>query len=185
MREVWTRLERWLEANARPMLGDLRPPAQRNKVVDVGVKLGVTFPEDFVDSYLIHDGQVEGSAPLVRSWELLSLDKIVSEARHLRDSWAKAPLPENVGDPDGPVKPLWWSDKWIPFGSNSEGDYACLDFDPDPGGQVGQIISYRHDDSSRKRTAPSLKAWLESYADELEKGKYRYEDDMLIKNEEK
>jgi cell wall assembly regulator SMI1 len=43
---------------------------------------------------------------------------------------------------------------------------------PTSGGSIGQIILMWHDDDTRTLIAPSFRAWLNQFADDLEAGKY-------------
>ena len=61
---------------------------------------------------------------------------------------------------DGKVKPVWWNKRWLPF-ADAGGDMLCLDLDPAPGGTVGQVLRFYHDEGWRDSLAPSLEAFLE------------------------
>jgi len=61
---------------------------------------------------------------------------------------------------DPGVRARWFHDKWLPIADNGGGDLLCIDLDPDRGGTVGQVVEFRHDDSTRKRLAVSLLEYL-------------------------
>lgn len=66
-------------------------------------------------------------------------------------------------DEEEPVRPLWWSAKWIPLVASGGGDFQCLDLDPAPSGQMGQILSFGHDEGERPLLANSFVEWLTDY----------------------
>jgi len=59
----------------------------------------------------------------------------------------------------------------------------CLDFDPAPGGAVGQMIVFWHVHSERKVLAPNFRTWLADFATDLEQGKYVVDSDRLQKKD--
>ena len=69
----------------------------------------------------------------------------------------------------GPVRPLYAHDAWWPFtviyGSSH---HHCIDLDPAPGGDVGQVIVVSMKDDRRTVIAPSLDAFLERLAGVLD-----------------
>jgi cell wall assembly regulator SMI1 len=54
------------------------------------------------------------------------------------------------------------------------GDHHCLDLAPAPGGDVGQVILWWHDDDKRTIQAKSFREWLDRFAYELEAGFWHY-----------
>ena len=76
------------------------------------------------------------------------------------------------GAPRGPVRADWWNRRWVPIGVNGVGDMVCLDLDPPEGGTVGQVIEVLHEDGDRTVLAPSLSAWLDGFAYDLETEAY-------------
>jgi cell wall assembly regulator SMI1 len=93
---------------------------------------------------------------------------------------------DSSSKPDGPIQTDWWNPKWIPLSYNGSGDHHCLDLDPAPGGQVGQIITVWHDWEHREVIASNFQAWLEQFADDLESGKYSVSEEYggLVKLDE-
>ena len=89
MQLIWTRIENWLADNAPEILENLNPGATEEEIKRTEEFLGVSFPEDFKDSYLIHngqkpyvdtpDGQQWKDYCLMDMWQLLSLDRIKHE----------------------------------------------------------------------------------------------------------
>jgi cell wall assembly regulator SMI1 len=70
---------------------------------------------------------------------------------------------------DEGIKLDWWNHCWFLFTHNRAGERLCLDFDPAPGGQLGQVIGFWHADTDRQVVTVSFESWLASIAD-LEHG---------------
>lgn len=172
MKEIWKRIETWLEANAPEIFDDLEPGASDQEIKEAEEYLKVEFPEDFKDSLKIHNGQKGNASWLIDGWQFLPLEKIMEEW----DAWSDL---MNSGDFEGirsyskgQIKNDWWNPKWLPLTYSGEGDHYCLDLDPDFGGYKGQIIISWHDMPNRDLVANSFREWLEKFAVDLENDKY-------------
>lgn len=77
-------------------------------------------------------------------------------------------------DISGPIKPIWWNTKRIHLTDNS-GEHLTIDLDPPPNGRRGQII-HLGDVGPTKVLATSWSAFLTQLADDLEAGKYFYDE---------
>src|SRR5262249_2558784 len=87
-------------------------------------------------------------------------------------------LEEYQARPDrGPIKRNHWNVQWIPFTHDSGSNYQCLDLDPLPGGNVGQVIDFDHEEGAARVLAPSFRAYLEAFADDLEAGRFKTNSD--------
>lgn len=64
-----------------------------------------------------------------------------------------------------------WRRGWFPFASTGGGDSLCVDLDPGAGGVFGQVFFFDHEEGPSPVRAPGLRAWLQSYVDELEAGR--------------
>ena len=71
----------------------------------------------------------------------------------------------------------WWNPKWVPLTYSGSGDHHCVDLAPTPDREVGQIILMYHDVPTRQVVARSFGAWLEAVANDLEAGRYVYDED--------
>jgi cell wall assembly regulator SMI1 len=115
------------------------------------------------------------------NWRLLKLEQIAREWTLQEQLSADAVFEDDECEHKDPIQPVWWNAQWIPIGSNSSGDFICLDLNPAPGGNVGQVISYWHTDPDRKVLANSFRDWLTKFADDLESGQYRVEEGWLLR----
>jgi cell wall assembly regulator SMI1 len=73
------------------------------------------------------------------------------------------------------VKEDIWNSRWIPFASDESGNFLCVDYDPAKGGDIGQVILWASDPPYVEVIAPSFRAWLEQFANDLEAGKYKWD----------
>lgn len=185
MQAIWEPIEAWLAVHAADLLDTLRPGATAAEIEEAENFLGVSLPEDVKTSYRIHDGQwaAEDKADL-QQWKdygLYNMHQLLSLAR-MKNNWR---VWQDVNENLEP-KYKWvtlesgktiatWSDKFIPLSSDGCGDAYFLDLSALlMGGNVGQIIEY-HDCDGLYMTAPSFRAWLETFAADLEAGQYWYD----------
>src|SRR5262249_45669247 len=112
-------------------------------------RIGQKLPDDFRESYLIHDGSDDVSGPIA-GLPLMSL----AEVGEVWEGWADiaddeglvADLSERHSSvPEGACKPLYANRAWVPFAGDSQ-NYVAFDFDPGPKGKVGQVINAGRDD---------------------------------------
>jgi uncharacterized protein YjbI with pentapeptide repeats/cell wall assembly regulator SMI1 len=127
-------------------------------------EIGVRLPEAFRQSYLLHNGsnrvQVCPNAfflPLTTTEGLFGWG--------ILEAWrAMCEIGEEFKDershPNGPIRSVYWHPSWIPFADNEGGDYVCLDFAPEKGGAIGQVIDWGHELGPERVLAPSFAEWL-------------------------
>ncbi len=176
MKDVWERIETWLGRHAPPVLLSLAPGATDEQVRAFEAGLSRPLPQDVALSYRIHNGQREGpgiSERFVYGDQLYPLAKGLRRWDGLKDLPSELQA-RGLVRPVGPVKPIWNSPDRLPIAGDDSTHYYFLDFDPAPGGQDGQVILSFHDDRRITRVAPSFRAWLEEFANQLEAGKYAF-----------
>lgn len=177
IKPIWERIEKWLSSNAPTIVESLQPGATNEEIAATEAFLGVTFPPDIKASYLIHDGQLTDGPGLIDGREFLSLERIKDEWQVWKELYDYGTFNDAKADPEGPIAQYWWNPKWIPITYDGAGNHHCLDLDPAPGGNVGQIIWMWHDNPSRSIEATSFTSWLEAFADELEADVYVYSEE--------
>jgi len=177
VRDAWSRIHRWLRTHAKNVLDDLRPPAVDAAIAATERALDVELPESLRASFRVHDGQSRDGPGLFPSGALLSLETIVAERAIWIDLLDRGDFQGARGEAHGPVRDDWWNRRWIPLTYDGSGNHECLDLDPAPGGEVGQIIEMFHDEPTRRVTARSFVDWLEASAERMESGKWVYSED--------
>lgn len=134
------------------------------------------LPEDFKALYRVANGQSIDSQDLLQGEEWLSIERIMDEYQCWLGLYENGDFLENGKDygcnPDEGIKSdFWFNPKWIPLTSNGA-DGKMIDLDPTPDGKIGQIIHMIHDAYARELIAPSLKAFFEQFANDLENDEY-------------
>jgi cell wall assembly regulator SMI1 len=59
--------------------------------------------------------------------------------------------------------------------TDNSGDGVMIDLDPSPGGAVGQVIKFDHEDGPVRVLAPGFAAWLARIAAALDAGKLTWQ----------
>ncbi len=165
--ESWSRLDAWLQAMPNAVPEGFKDPACDDEIQILEGALGVKLPDDFIASLKIHNGQAGRCTGCFDGDYLLSVRGILKEWTSWRDLVVEGSFEGITSDPDGGVKDDWFNLRWIPFAANGMGDCLCLDFDPAPGGTVGQVVRVLHDDERRECLAASFEQWLDGMAKDL------------------
>ncbi|MFM2423886.1 MAG: hypothetical protein RLZZ70_273 [Candidatus Parcubacteria bacterium] len=138
--------------------------------------LAITLPDDFLAFYEKHNGQKSDYPVLFDGQELLSFTRIMEEWTMLNTI-----LNENITSfevvADLGVKNNWWNPKWIPILTDRNGNYTCMDLDPEPGGKMGQLISFDHETIHREIVISSFLEFMDSYLGDLKQGNLIYNED--------
>jgi cell wall assembly regulator SMI1 len=171
---LWARLEGWFAKHRPDLALKLRPAAKPADIARVEKKLGVSFPDDFRASLLIHDGQEnEPSLMLFPFGERLgstaALGQCWTQDRPSYDKKDEEGRFEWLSD-DKRVRQVHFHPKHIAFAGSSYWDYSRLlfDFVPGPNGTSGQVIA--RDDVDFEFIASSFTEVLEKLVSGLENG---------------
>lgn len=136
------------------------------------------LPEDIRASYRRHNGGYE--VQLVTPMKILPVEGTLEHWQILRellddDDWASQPpyyftdeIVLRSGWQPGPIQPVWWHQRWVPFGMDNAGNHTCLDLAPAPGGAIGQILDWDHECGPSRVLFPSFHQLLTAFADQLE-----------------
>ena len=175
---AWARIERWLVAHAPAILADMRPGASAADIRAAEQQLGCTFSDAVREWFATHDGSE--NCALMEYWDLNPLAEVVRSWKVLKGIFDSGFFNEFSSKPAGPIRSEWWHPAWVPLTSEPGGNHLCLDLAPAAGGQVGQVISWVHDDSVREVVAPTFSAWFEQLADGLEAGAYKVDREGVL-----
>jgi cell wall assembly regulator SMI1 len=169
MDHLWNRIETWLAANAPSIRAALASGASVEAIRRAEAKLQVRLPDDVRTSYAIHDGS--GFAALL-PFPLLSLQRMIQEWNNWKEWLQTGKFGDAESTPQGPIKTDWWNVRWIPFTHDGGGNHQCIDLDPAPGGEQGQVINFDHEVGATEVLAPSFRAYLATFGADLEAGCY-------------
>lgn len=124
MEQIWSRIERWLEANAPLAFAGLKAPATIIEIEETEQFLGVTLPESVRRSYLRHNGQTPDSPAILIGWEWLSLERIRNEWKVWKDLLDGGDFDGIENGEDGTaIRRDWWHPAWIPISYSGSGDH--------------------------------------------------------------
>ena len=181
MDELWTRLENFLRQNAPQVYDSLAPGATEEEIADAEEACGVKFPPDIRQSYLRHDGQLSnsqgypiGGTFIAGSYQLMPISRVASESGEMVDD-NTVPYDDAM---DPRVRHVYSDVAWVPFAEDLGGNSIRFDFDPLPGGTVGQIILWDHEEDIRPILASNLTDWLSELASELEAGRLVWNEEL-------
>jgi cell wall assembly regulator SMI1 len=185
LEQVWSTIDATLKKVSPRAAATLRKPATDKALAALEQALKVKLPADLRTLLSLHDGQDEKKRlPVLfakTTWFLLPAASIVSTYESLNELDADGEFDDLEGtNQDGLVKPLWWSDAWIPFATNAAGDSLCVDAGPTKKGKVGQLLWWYHDEDFREREAEHLTAFFGDYAKALSTGKLTVRADGAI-----
>lgn len=184
MTAYWIRFENWLTQHAPALSTVLLPGAAAAEIEKLESVIGKKLPEDFVQFYMVHNGQLEEDnwEGLIDTEQLITIDTIIDNVKRGREWIDNRDQEDEDGpvcsDPDEGIKDHWWNPYWIPFTFDGFGNCICIDLDPAPGGHYGQVIRMLQDDPERELYAPSFEEFIAHYIADLEAGKYVYEKGM-------
>ena len=190
MRTVWKRIDDWLTVHA-PELGELLlKGATDEEIHSTEAVIGVEFPEDIKASYRIHNGvrfSPLSSGFIVGRFALFSLKEI----KERWEGWHQ-PRMNITNYSEGDSEDDWRKDlkeatergydlsiegfdsKLVPLMSCLVGVQLCFDAAHSVYESFGQRVA--HDpESGLAFVTPSVRAFLSSFADDLEAGKYSLE----------
>jgi len=193
MKSLWSRLEKWGQANAPSMLEDLNPGANNEDIALLEQKFGQILPESLKACLRIHNGESDGWPCKVFAdrGAFLSTSRIVDEwAQRLEISDSlggddemdrEAQIREGVIFVSGTVKPVMFDKAWIPIMECNGDVFWALDFNPADGGVEGQVIEVDWEGCSWTVIAHSFEKLMEDYVDDLESGAFRIDDGQPTK----
>ncbi len=175
--KVWGVIDATLANLSPKAAAALHKPATSKALASLEKSLGAPLSAELRAYLAIHDGQdiKKKRVPFLfvkTAWMLLPAASIAYAYKELCELEADGEFEGQEGSSeDGLVKPLWWSDQWIPFAVSAGGDYLCVDMGPTKKGKVGQVFWWYHDEDFRDRSCPNLTSFFQDYADALTGGK--------------
>lgn len=174
---VLARLDAWYTANLPADKYVFNPPATAEEIAAFEHLVGFRMPHSYRQLYRWHDGENDDRWGHFYGLPLLSLSAAGAEWK----SWVGV-LADFKGNryavpggawPQDAVDPAYINPRWIPLTHDGSGNHIGLDFDPWPGGRVGQVILFGRDEDVKAVLADSLGRFLEWVADLLEGGNFR------------
>lgn len=174
---VLARLDAWYAANLDPARYGFNAPATDAQLDAFEQEVGIKMPGSYRQLYKWHDGENDDRWGHIYGLPLLPLRYAAADWRQWQKTLAAFDgnpyMVPGRGWPDGAVDPAYINPGWIPLTSDGSSGHIGLDFDPWPGGRIGQVILYGRDEDVKAVLAPSLGQFLEWIAGLLESGNFR------------
>ena len=179
-------LSDWLETRVPRLRASLGEPLTDEELAESEALVGRPLPADYVAFLREHDGQrfVPGEregvgtlASVFSAFEILAASYCRGEWRSMRE-WGAG-----TGNivADGPVRPLYQHEAWWPFTVIHGSSWNhCIDLDPAPGGDVGQVILVSMKDSRRTVIASSFQDFMERLVAILEESPVEVDEERGI-----
>ena len=174
-----SRLDAWYDDHVPADKYAFNPPATDADLDAFEKIVGLEMPRSYRQLYHWHDGENDDRWGHFFGLPLLSLGQAAAQWQ----AWAKV-LADFGGNrytipggawPEGAVDPAYINQRWIPLTHDGSGNHIGLDFDPWPGGRMGQVILFGRDEDVKVVLAQSLGRFLEWIADLLESGNFLLE----------
>jgi len=174
---VLARLDAWYAANLAADKYVFNPPATDAQLDAFERLVGLNMPRSYRQLYRWHDGENDDRWGHIYGLPLLPLTRAMADWK----SWGRT-LAEFGGNryaipggawPEGAVDPAYINPAWIPLTNDGSSGHVGLDFDPWPGGRVGQVILFGRDEDVKVVLAESLGRFLDWVVGLLESGNFR------------
>jgi cell wall assembly regulator SMI1 len=174
---VLARLDAWYAANLAADKYVFNPPATDAQIDAFEHLVGFKMPRAYRQLYRWHNGENDDRWGHIYGLPLLPLEHAAADWK----AWTRT-LAEFGGNryaipggawPEGAVDPAYTNPAWIPLTNDGSSGHVGLDFDPWPGGRVGQVILFGRDEDVKVVLAESLGQFLGWVAGLLERGNFR------------
>lgn len=191
------RILSWVKEFAPQTAANLNEPASESALALIESEFRIPLPVGFRELWRSFDGDGLDSwlAIFANGNQMLSSNGVLEHykleqeigkslydpALHKVGLW-KDRVADHVIFVKGAVKPLMLHPKWLPFSCMNGDVIRYFDFDPAPGGTVGQVIEVDAENCSYQVLADSLQAFLSNYAEQLESGAYTVDGDGYIES---
>ncbi|GAA3118722.1 SMI1/KNR4 family protein [Streptosporangium carneum] len=123
----WTRIDRWLRANAPETYRTLAAPARPGTIAVAEAQMGLRLPDDLRSSLLRHNG----SAGTEEAWGFGPMGEELLGVKQIRDTWRMLcgidGTDEDAEGAEPDPRTEWWDGRMIPFSSDGVGGGLLID----------------------------------------------------------
>jgi cell wall assembly regulator SMI1 len=171
MSDSWSRIHKWLAANAPKIMQGLNAPATGEEIQSTERALGMEMPEEWRDLYRTHNGLSDkpNLGSLFYGMQFLTLEQILLRGVNEPSD----DKPEPVRAADAGIKMVdFHNPKWVSLAEDWGDCQIRVDFDPATNGTRGQVIMTDQTYGTVILLAPSISHLLSDFASDLEGGRY-------------
>ncbi len=168
--DAYHRIKAWMEINAPEVLGQLRPPASAEDLLAAETALGFAIPQELSQILAVNDGSDDECGFF--GWLAFVGATWMVHARTDLMLWVESDRTYAVESPSlfSEIYPELSSDEWIAIGHQGYADQLALH------ARTGRVFTVTKEVPAITLAAGSLAAYLESYANDLENGRYHVEE---------
>jgi cell wall assembly regulator SMI1 len=157
-----------MREHAADAIADLGPPAKN--LAKYAAALGRELPPDLVAYWSLHDGGIS----IFEYAGLSSADSMRVRAGLEKLRKAGTFDDHEIFEQSVPrLQPVKWHTAWIPLAQDGCGNMYCIDLEPGPKGQVGQVIRWEVAGGAFATGSRTLADVLERYAAALPRFTYQ------------
>lgn len=158
MHELFERYQTWLAQHCPPFCVQALEPAASDVALEYLESLvNHVLPVEFKEFYRCGNGQMQAPPYLMDSTAWLNLKAI-------QQQW-QARLQEGN-----------WKPHWLPFTDDGHGHHYALELSSPKNRTLGAVFSWFRSSPTIEYLAPSFKAFITNYVEDLEAGHYQYVD---------
>ncbi len=175
--KAWDEVEEVLKDKAPERFAELAPGADPSSLESFAAETKIGKGSELLASFALHDGKCDISDyTYVNHRHALAVWRDMNRYKH-DDIFGGRRPDQGHG---GLIKDEWWNDGWIPFAEDGGGNLLCVDNDPGPKGEAGQIIRFETDFGPGPTGMKSLSQWLKDFASKLKSGELQVDDEGYI-----
>lgn len=159
---VWKRIINWYNENSPSLLNKLGNQASPEIIASVEKRIGFNVPDDLKISLMIHNGGL-----IMHQYTLLSIQEIEEKIHQMVSSQKEKPFVSIESN-------FRWQANTVPFAEDEKGDLICYL----PNQTEPELSVFFYDIRNGKTSADnfSFAHWLSNYADALERGAYKVDE---------
>ncbi|GAA4023423.1 hypothetical protein GCM10022409_04090 [Hymenobacter glaciei] len=183
--ESLSSIENWLASHAPRILNEsLNPGALESELAELEAAIGRPLPDDYQALYRWHNGlnwEADNNGSFCYGMSFLPLAEVLAGYRSQAAQTLTSPLLQAAPTlkPEVLQNPLW-----LRLGFDGSHGWLCLDLDPTPTGDYGQVIYLDEIDEVGFRVAASVAELLSTFAHDLEQGLYQLDEEALEDEDE-
>jgi cell wall assembly regulator SMI1 len=181
MKQDFEKIENWLKENAQKILNhSLQKPATESEINEVEKTIGKSFPVDFKELYLWHNGlnNQENFGSLFYGMDFFPVNRIVKEYLYKKEHYASENIPLEKADKEIDLTNMYNND-WVKFAFDGSHTGLFIDLAPTSQGHYGQIIFKDDEYGTGILVANSTKELIEIFKNDLENNLYKLDEDAL------
>lgn len=153
--------------------------ANIEELLEFEEKIKIKLPREFIELYLIINGDSKEFSGLILGLDFLSIDKVYETW----ENWVECAVDETFNEFVGlgsviksTIKINYANVLWIPIVSDGSGNHFGFDLDPDISGIKGQIINFGRDEELKLVYANDIILFIRLMSEYLKNNKFFFKE---------